>query len=83
MDGGPATHRAAAVRYFNACNVYAGIMAKQRMNRNGRGLFLGLILGAILGFVVGRFTGNPTLAVIIGAIVVGLLMYRVNPGDSR
>jgi uncharacterized membrane protein YfcA len=58
-------------------------MPKQQMNRNGRGLFLGLILGAILGFVVGRFTGNPTLSIIVGAIVVGLLMYRVNPGDRR
>lgn len=58
-------------------------MAKQPMNRNGRGLFLGLILGAILGLVVGRFTGNPTFAIIIGAIVVGLLMYRVNPGDRK
>ncbi|HET8795307.1 MAG TPA: hypothetical protein VFM62_02925 [Arthrobacter sp.] len=58
-------------------------MANRPMNRNGRGLFLGVILGAVLGFFVGRFSGNPLFGVVLGAVVVGLLMYRVNPGGKE
>ncbi|MBT1002624.1 hypothetical protein KIH31_08410 [Paenarthrobacter sp. DKR-5] len=52
-------------------------------NRNGRGLFVGAVLGAVLGFILGRFIGNPVFGALLGAVVLGAAMYRVNPGRRR
>ncbi len=57
-------------------------MTSSRPPRNGRGLFAGILLGAILGLLLGGYFGNRLWPAIIGAVVVGALMYRVNPGGK-
>ena len=52
----------------------------RKPHRNGRGLFLGAILGGVAGFFAGRMMGNAALGILVGAVVVSALLYRVNPG---
>lgn len=61
---------------------HTGGMNQKPIHRNGRGLFIGLMLGAILGAVLGGFTGNRLIPAVIGAVVLGAAMYRVNPGSK-
>jgi uncharacterized membrane protein YoaK (UPF0700 family) len=49
-------------------------------HRNPRGLFLGAVLGAVAGYFAGRMVGSPAMGIILGALVVSALLYRVNPG---
>ncbi len=57
-------------------------MSNSRPNRNGRGLFAGILLGGILGLLLGGYFGNRLWPAIIGAAVLGVAMYRVNPGGK-
>ena len=55
---------------------------RKRPHRNGRGLFVGAVIGAVAGFFLGR-NGNPLFGALLGAVIVGALMYRINPGPWK